>query len=73
MQSQAFETDTCNYNGAHESEDTKHPLHKQGSQNHIATATPAFIEDKTHLVYEVVIDQGQLYNDLTGRFPQRFS
>jgi hypothetical protein len=26
---------------------------------------------KTHLVYAVVVDQGQLYTDLTGRFPVR--
>jgi hypothetical protein len=28
---------------------------------------------KTHLVYAVVIDQGQLYTDLTGKFPVRCS
>jgi hypothetical protein len=28
---------------------------------------------KTHLVYAVVVDQGQLYNDLTGKFPVRSS
>jgi hypothetical protein len=26
---------------------------------------------KTHLVYTVVVDQGQLYTDLTGKFPVR--
>jgi hypothetical protein len=26
---------------------------------------------KTHLVYAVVVDQGQLYTDLTGKFPVR--
>jgi hypothetical protein len=35
------------------------------------TVTPEGNGDKTHLVYVVVIDQGQLYTDLTGRFPQR--
>jgi hypothetical protein len=29
--------------------------------------------DKIHLVYAVVIDQGQFYTDLTGRFTQRSS
>jgi hypothetical protein len=29
--------------------------------------------EKTNLVYAVVIDQGQLYTDLTGRFPVRSS
>jgi hypothetical protein len=28
---------------------------------------------KTHLVYAVVVDQGQLYKDLTGKFPVRSS
>jgi hypothetical protein len=28
---------------------------------------------KIHLVYAVVVDQGQLYTDLTGKFPARSS
>jgi hypothetical protein len=28
---------------------------------------------KTHLVYAVVANQGQLYSDLTGKFPVRSS
>jgi hypothetical protein len=36
-----------------------------------ATVSLAGTGEKTHLVYSVVIDQGQLYTDLTGRFPQR--
>jgi hypothetical protein len=35
--------------------------------------TPDVLGFKTHLVYAVVIDQGQLYTDLTGRFPLRSS
>jgi hypothetical protein len=35
--------------------------------------TPAGTGEKTHLVFAVVIDQGQLYTDLTGRFPLRSS
>jgi hypothetical protein len=35
--------------------------------------TPAGLGSKTHLVYAVVVDQGQLYTDLTGRFPVRYS
>jgi hypothetical protein len=35
--------------------------------------TPASLGSKTHLVYAVVIDQGQLYTDLRGRFPVRSS
>jgi hypothetical protein len=37
------------------------------------TVTPAGLETKTHLVYAVVIDQGQLYTALTGRFHVRSS
>jgi hypothetical protein len=33
------------------------------------TVTPVDTGDKTLLVYAVVIDQGQLYTDLTGIFP----
>jgi hypothetical protein len=35
--------------------------------------TPAGLGSKTHLVYAVVVDQGQLYTDITGRFPVRSS
>jgi hypothetical protein len=35
--------------------------------------TPIATGEKTHLVHAVVIDQGQLYTDLTGRFPVRSS
>jgi hypothetical protein len=37
------------------------------------TATPASSGTKTHLVYAVLVDQGQLYSDLTGNFPVRSS
>jgi hypothetical protein len=35
--------------------------------------TPVGTGEKTNVVYAVVIDQGQLYTDLTGRFPVRSS
>jgi hypothetical protein len=35
------------------------------------TVTPAGLGTKTHLVYAVICDQGQLYTDLTGKFPVR--
>jgi hypothetical protein len=38
-----------------------------------ATAAPATLGTKTHLVYAVLVDQGQLYTDLTGTFPERSS
>jgi hypothetical protein len=54
----------------------------QRSQN-IRTTWKTPIEDvpttdtnlgtKTHLVYAVLVDQGQLYTDLTGKFPVRSS
>jgi hypothetical protein len=31
-----------------------------------------YLGTKTHLVYAVVVDQGQLYTDLTGKFPVGF-
>jgi hypothetical protein len=37
------------------------------------TGTSASLGSKTHLVYAVVIDQGQIYTDLTGRSPVRSS
>jgi hypothetical protein len=37
------------------------------------TFTPAGLGSKTHLVYSMVIYQGQLYTDLTGIFPVRSS
>jgi hypothetical protein len=35
--------------------------------------TPVGTGEKTNVVYAVFIDQGQLYTDLTGRFPVRSS
>jgi hypothetical protein len=37
------------------------------------TATPAGLGTKTHLVYAVLVDKGQLYTYLTGKFPVRSS
>jgi hypothetical protein len=37
------------------------------------TVIPAGLGTKTHLVYAVLVDQGQLYTDLTGKFPVRSS
>jgi hypothetical protein len=30
-----------------------------------------YLGTKTHLVYAILVDQGQLYTDLTGKFPDR--
>jgi hypothetical protein len=35
--------------------------------------TDTNLDTKTHLVYAVLVDQGQLYTDLTGKFPVRSS
>jgi hypothetical protein len=45
------------------------------SKTPISDAPPADTDlgTKTHLVYAVLVDQGQLYTDLTGKFPVRSS
>jgi hypothetical protein len=35
------------------------------------SVTPAIFGNKTHFVYAVLVDQGQLYTDLTGKFSVR--
>jgi hypothetical protein len=35
------------------------------------SVTPAGLVSKTHVVFAVVVDQGQFYTDLTGKFPVR--
>jgi hypothetical protein len=57
--------------------------HMNQRRQHIRSTSKATIEKqpkpdtdlgtKTHLVYAVVVDQGQLYTDLTGKFPVRSS
>jgi hypothetical protein len=37
------------------------------------SVTPAGLGTKTHLVYAELVDQGQLYTDITGKFPVRSS
>jgi hypothetical protein len=37
------------------------------------TTSDTDLGTKTHLVYAVVVDQGQLYTDLTGKFPVQLS
>jgi hypothetical protein len=45
---------------------SKAPIEKQQPPD-------TYLGTKTHLVYAVVVDQGQLYTDLTGKFPVRSS
>jgi hypothetical protein len=57
--------------------------HMNQRRQHISSTSKTPIEDvpttdtnlgtKTHLVYAVLVDQGQLYTDLTGKFPVRSS
>jgi hypothetical protein len=57
--------------------------HMNQRRQNIRSTSKALIERKqsmdtdlganTHLVYAVVVDQGQLYTDLTGKFPVRSS
>jgi hypothetical protein len=57
----------------------QHFQHIRSTQNEVTsdledeTVTPTSLGTKTNLVYAVVIDQGQLYTDLMGRFPVRSS
>jgi hypothetical protein len=37
------------------------------------TTTDTYLGTKTHLVYAVIVDQGHLFTDLTGKFPVRSS
>jgi hypothetical protein len=48
---------------------TKPKLIAQGDED----ITPLVSEEKTHLVFAVVLDHGQVYTDLTGAFPTRSS
>jgi hypothetical protein len=68
---QTFETDAGHGHGPHES---KTPNIRSTSRT-IAYAPTADTDlgTKTHLVYAVLVDQGQLYTDLTGKFPVRSS
>jgi hypothetical protein len=45
---------------------SKAPIEKQPTPN-------TDVGTKTHIVYAVVVDQGQLHTDLTGKFPVRSS
>jgi hypothetical protein len=45
---------------------SKEPIEKQPTPN-------TDFGTKTHLVYSIVVDQGQLYTDLTGKFLVRSS
>jgi hypothetical protein len=65
-----FETHTVHVHGEHESKTPKHNINLKPP---IADApqTGTGVGTKNHLVYAVLVDQGQLYTDLTGKFPVR--
>jgi hypothetical protein len=48
---------------------TKEKIHESNDED----ITPQGYGEKTHLVFAIVLDQGQLYTDLTGNFPTRSS
>jgi hypothetical protein len=74
---QAFEDDTSDSHGSHESEKAK--IRSTSNEMQVTfdledeVVTPFGTGKKKHLVYAVVIDQGQFFTDLTGRFPVRSS
>jgi hypothetical protein len=72
---QIFEINTRNNNGTNEPKTTKHPIHQQNvkSESEDEDITPQGSGGKTHLVFAVVLNQGQIYTDLTGTFPARSS
>jgi hypothetical protein len=50
--------------------------HIQSTSKELVEKQPTpdtYLGTKTHLVYAVLVDQGQLYTDLTGKFPVRSS
>jgi hypothetical protein len=49
---------------------SKNPMTSDIDDEYVTTAG---LGNKTHLVYAVLVDQGQLYTDLTGKFPVRSS
>jgi hypothetical protein len=69
---QAFETDAGHWHGPHEPADPEHTINLKASTEK-QQPPDTDLGTKTHLVYEVVVDQGQLYMDLTGKFPVRSS
>jgi hypothetical protein len=66
---QTFEIDNSNCYGPREPETTKHSV----NQRKIEDITPLGSGEKTHLVFAVILDQGQIHTDLTGSFPTRSS
>jgi hypothetical protein len=71
-----FEAHYSHHHGAYES---KTPKIRSTSKTPITSdiedisATTENSGTKNHLVYAVLVDQGQLYTDLTGKFPVRSS
>jgi hypothetical protein len=69
---QAFETHTSHSHGPYEPATPRHKVDLE-SADRGATNTGHRLGQKTHLVYAVVVDQCQLYTDLTGKFPVQSS
>jgi hypothetical protein len=72
---QIFDINSRNNNGTHEPKTIKHPIHQQKvtSESEDEDISPQGSGKKTHLVFAVVLGQGQIYTDLTGNFLARSS
>jgi hypothetical protein len=67
-----FETDAGYGHGPFEPETPAHKIHLESA--HLETTNTGHrLGHKNHLMYAIVVDQGQLYTDLTGKFPVRSS
>jgi hypothetical protein len=69
---QTFETDVGYGHGPYEPETPKHKIHLKAPIEKQPTPDTDLGTD-TNLVYAVVVDQGQLFTDLTGKFLVRSS
>jgi hypothetical protein len=70
---QTFKIDNSNCNGPHEPETTNDKTYGQPRKKFLEAEdediTPLGSDEKTNLVFSVVLDQGQIYTDLAGSFP----
>jgi hypothetical protein len=67
---QVLETHAFHGYGPHEPVTPKHKVH-QKTPSFEPTKPDTDLGSQTHFVFAVVVDQGQLYTDLTGKFPVR--
>jgi hypothetical protein len=70
---QTFDTDAGHCHGSHEPAAPEHTINLEGTSQKKSQPPDKDLGAKTHLVYAVVVDQGQLYTGLKGKFPVRSS